>query len=337
MIIPDPERFALVREMWRLMLTGAYTPREDMGEGHQGVELPHPPARRRIGGDAPGPLRHFHKIFSNPFYAGVIEWNGRTYPGKHEPMVTIADYERVQELLGRTHQRRRKTREFAPYRHLSAAPSAVSGVTAQETKNRYGSRYVYYHCHQAPPRLPLPREGGGAVPPCGADPGVPPTELRVPDEFLPQLGPLLARSMEKRELTKKRSVERSRLPSRATGDRGGVGKPAPAPGAGDLISDADFLKDRAKLEREKLGVTEELAKKARGQKRFKILSEILVSFNQTAANCFSAGLAREAQRFILQICGSNFLLGSQEALIDAKKPFRRWTPDAKIFPACGHL
>lgn len=96
----------------------------------------------------------------------------------------------------------------------------------------------------------------------------------------------------------------------------------------DLITDADFLKDRAKLEREKLGVAEELATKARGQNRFK-LSEILVSFNKHAASCFSPG-SREAQRFILQICGSNFLLGSQEAKIDARKPFRRWTPDATI-------
>ena len=320
-IIPDPERFALVREMWRLMLTGAYTPREIWEKATKEWSF-RTLQRRRIGGE-PLALSAIYKIFSNPFYAGVIEWNGRTFPGKHEPMVTIADYERVQELLGRTHQRRRKTREFALTGIFRCAECGF-GVTAQETKNRYGSRYVYYHCtkrrldyrcHEKAVELSrLVGQIQGFL-----------TELRVPDEFLPQLGPLLARSMEKRELTKK-EVERS-LTSRATEIEAEL-ENLRRLRVRDLISDADFLKDRAKLEREKLGVTEELAKKARGQKRFK-LSEILVSFNQTAANCFSPG-SREAQRFILQICGSNFLLGSQEALIDAKKPFRRWTPDADI-------
>src|SRR5260370_16870916 len=29
-IVPDPDRFSLIKEMWRLMLTGAYSPRQIM-------------------------------------------------------------------------------------------------------------------------------------------------------------------------------------------------------------------------------------------------------------------------------------------------------------------
>src|SRR5262249_27089280 len=142
-------------------------------------------------------------------------------------------------------------------------------------------------------------------------------ELRVPERFLPQIGRLLKESLEKQEEIKE-EVTRS-LTSRAAEIETELLNLRRLR-VREVISDEEFLKARADLEREKLRSAEELAKKARRQKRFE-LSEILFSFNQTAANCFSPGTP-EAQRFILQICGSNFLLGNQEALIDPRKPFR---------------
>jgi len=320
-IIADPERFGLVRELWRLMLTGAYTPREiwEKATKEWGFRTMQ---RRRIGGK-PLALSAVYKIFSNPFYAGVIEWDGRTFPGKHEPAITIAEYERVQMLLGRTHQRRRKTREFALTGIFRCAECGF-GVTAEEVKNRYGSRYTYYRCtkrrldyrcHQKAVGLALfEKQIQDFL-----------RELRVPERFLPQIGRLLRESLEKSEKIKE-EVTRS-LTSRAAEIETELLNLRRLR-VREVISDEEFMKDRADLEREKLRVAEELAKKARGQKQFE-LSEILVSFNQTAAHCFSPG-SNEAQRFILQICGSNFLLANQEVLIDARKPFRRWTPSATI-------
>jgi site-specific DNA recombinase len=318
-IIPDPERFGLVREMWRLMLTGAYTPREIWEKATKEWSF-RTMRRRRIGGE-PLALSAVYKIFSNPFYAGVIEWDGRTFPGKHEPMVSIAEYEKVQALLGREHQRRRKTREFALTGIFRCAECGF-GVTAEEKKNRYGSRYTYYHCTKR--RLDYrchQKAVGLAVLVAQIQEFL--RELRIPARFLPQLGPLLAESLAQREKTKE-EVERS-LTKRAAEIEAEL-ENLRRLRVRDLIGDPEFLKDRAALEREKLQVAEELAAKARGQKRFE-LSDILVSFNQIAEKCFAPG-SREAQRFILQICGSNFLLGNQEALIDARKPFRRWTEDA---------
>ena len=94
----------------------------------------------------------------------------------------------------------------------------------------------------------------------------------------------------------------------------------------DLISDDDFLnlKDWAEREREKLKLSQELALGGRERgSRFK-LSEILLSFNQLAEECFFVADPPE-QRRILQICGSNFRVHSREALVDAAKPFRKWT------------
>jgi len=80
-IVEDPERFLLVRRMWELMLTGAYPVGKiwEIATHTWGLRTK---KRRRIGG---GPLAKsaIYKLFTNPFYTGVIEWEGKTYPGKH--------------------------------------------------------------------------------------------------------------------------------------------------------------------------------------------------------------------------------------------------------------
>src|SRR5262249_32052477 len=95
-IIPDPERFGMVQEMWRLMPSGASTPREIWQKAHDewGFET----LRYRRRGGTPIALSVIYHVLTNPFYAGVIAWQGKTYPGNHKPMVTLAEFEKVQGL-----------------------------------------------------------------------------------------------------------------------------------------------------------------------------------------------------------------------------------------------
>ena len=128
-IVPDPERFAIMRRMWELMLTGTYSPRQilEIATDQWGLRTK---KRRRTGGKALT-LGALYKIFEAPFYAGVIERHGRTYPGKHEPMVTLEEFERVQALLGRPRLPRPKVREFA-FTGLIRCGSCGCAVTAEE-------------------------------------------------------------------------------------------------------------------------------------------------------------------------------------------------------------
>ena len=42
-----------------------------------------------------------YRIFSNLFYTGDFEWNGKRYKGIHEPMITRDEFDRAQKIIGR--------------------------------------------------------------------------------------------------------------------------------------------------------------------------------------------------------------------------------------------
>lgn len=46
----------------------------------------------------------FYHMLHNPFYAGKFWWpkkNGELYTGKHTPMITWDEYERIQTIISR--------------------------------------------------------------------------------------------------------------------------------------------------------------------------------------------------------------------------------------------
>ncbi|HEX5874595.1 MAG TPA: recombinase family protein [Pyrinomonadaceae bacterium] len=41
-----------------------------------------------------------HRLLQSRVYTGDFDWNNRTYRGSHEPLISTALFERVQEILG---------------------------------------------------------------------------------------------------------------------------------------------------------------------------------------------------------------------------------------------
>jgi DNA invertase Pin-like site-specific DNA recombinase len=132
-LIPDPERFPLIRRMWDLMLTGLYTPPKivEIADKEWGLRTR---TTRRTGGK-PLARSTIYKIFTRPFYYGWFEYpngSGQWFQGKHEPMVTEAEYDRVQTLLGRKGNPRPQSHfEFA-FTGLIRCGDCDRAVTAEE-------------------------------------------------------------------------------------------------------------------------------------------------------------------------------------------------------------
>lgn len=82
-------------------------------------------------------------ILSNPFYCGLMR-NGRTgeiFEGKHEPMISIAGFDRIQDIkAGRF--TKKATRRCHAYRRLFCCARCGKALTGERQKG-----HVYYRCH----------------------------------------------------------------------------------------------------------------------------------------------------------------------------------------------
>lgn len=151
-ILPDPDRFDLVRKMWDLMLTGIYNPEQirNIANKEWGFRTK---KTKRFGGNELS-RSVIYKMFTNPFFAQIIEYKGKQYNGVHKKMVTLEEFDAVQFMLGRKGKPRTKTRNFAFTAGNIRCGECSCFVTA-ETKTKLVKRtgklkdYTYYRCtHQ---------------------------------------------------------------------------------------------------------------------------------------------------------------------------------------------
>jgi DNA invertase Pin-like site-specific DNA recombinase len=82
-----------------------------------------------------------YKLLRNPFYKGIMPWNGGLYPGKYEALVEESTWQRVQALLD-SHLKPKNTKHDFPYRGVLTCGHCGCVITAEIKKDRY----VYYHC-----------------------------------------------------------------------------------------------------------------------------------------------------------------------------------------------
>jgi DNA invertase Pin-like site-specific DNA recombinase len=109
----DPERFILIRKTWDLVLTGSYGPLQALRMLNEewGYRIP---KHKKICGK-PMTRSYIYKMLTDPFYYGEFEYpvgSGILYKGKHQPMITKEEFDRVQIFLGVKGRPRPKTHEF---------------------------------------------------------------------------------------------------------------------------------------------------------------------------------------------------------------------------------
>ena len=84
-----------------------------------------------------------HQILRKRLYTGDFDWDGSTYTGTHEPLVTRECWQRVQELLdARAENKTRKVKHDFAYTGLVHC-GHCGCLFVGELKKR---KYVYYHC-----------------------------------------------------------------------------------------------------------------------------------------------------------------------------------------------
>lgn len=147
-VIPDPERFDTVRKLWSLLLSQRHTAPEIMKIANEEWGFRTRKTKRMGGKQLTRSL--IYKIFSNPFYCGIIKRDGQTYRGAHKAMISVDEFDKAQQILGRNTCKRPKKHKFT-YTGIIRCGECGSMVTAEKKTKPSGRQYIYYHCTKRKP------------------------------------------------------------------------------------------------------------------------------------------------------------------------------------------
>ena len=92
-------------------------------------------------------LSHFHRLLTHPYYKGLVRYKGITYPGNHEPLVSEATWEKVQETLqakGRAGEKQRKHPHYL--KGTVYCGDCGSRLLVSNNRGRRGKVYPYFIC-----------------------------------------------------------------------------------------------------------------------------------------------------------------------------------------------
>jgi len=309
----DPERFSKIRQLFSLFLNG-YSTRQIWQIAREEWDL-RTPRCRKVGGRLIA-LSYVHKILTNPFYAGVLVWGGRSYQGAHEPAISLEDFDRVQSLLRKPDKARSHRRSFAFTGMIHCGECGVL-VTAEEKTNRYGSHYTYYHCTRRRTDYRC-RQRSISLAPLEAQIHDFLTQLCLPDEL--HRWAVKHGSAANAE-TNRVHDERRRALQDAVSRTNASLENLTSLRIRDLISDGEFVRERSKLENEGIRLRKKLDEADKPVDTFEPFDS-LVSFGNRAADWFRHG-DNQTKRLLLGIVGSNLILKDKRLSIEAKKPFCR--------------
>ncbi len=143
-IAVDPERAPLVREAFELYATGDYALSELAAlMEHRGLRsrpTPRVPSR-------PLGANRLQELLRSDYYVGVVRYRGSSYPGRHEPIVPLPLYERVQELLEAKNLAGERDRIHHHYLKGTLYCGECGGrLIFSRNRGRHGGLYDYFLC-----------------------------------------------------------------------------------------------------------------------------------------------------------------------------------------------
>lgn len=131
-VIADPEKYLFVKKIFDLYATGVYSIR-DLAKVMYAEGL-----RTKYGKKVhPGEIHH---ILKNPFYIGLIRYNGHIHKGNHPPIVGSDSFKKVQDMLDGRPQDKGNKHKF-PLRGFFTCGECGCSITAEIQR-----AHTYYRC-----------------------------------------------------------------------------------------------------------------------------------------------------------------------------------------------
>jgi len=139
--VKDEPRASFVQEIFELYSTGNYSVKAL-------VEIMHKKGLRNSYENKVLKSR-MHELLSDPFYMGKIRWNGQTYPGDHEPIITKGIFEEVQQKLVRQYKNPQYKKHLPVFKSKIICEECEGTITWEIQKGHwYGHCNHYKNCSQ---------------------------------------------------------------------------------------------------------------------------------------------------------------------------------------------
>ncbi len=131
-VIPDPEKRHFIRKIFELYTSGSYSLRDIAHQMYdEGLRTKY---GKRV---FPSEIHH---VIKNPFYTGATPYKGQIYPGKHEPIVSVELFDKVQDMRGNRPQDKGNKHKFALRGFLTCGECGCK-ITAEVQRG-----HTYYRC-----------------------------------------------------------------------------------------------------------------------------------------------------------------------------------------------
>ncbi|KUK51712.1 MAG: Recombinase [candidate division TA06 bacterium 32_111] len=143
-IYVDKEKSPLIKKAFETYATGKYTLKElrkiinELGlRGRRGKMLS---------------ISNYQYILKNPFYHGLIRYNGEYFEGKHEPIIAKKLFDEAQEVMKQKSKPQKADKmKFFLYRGLFKCGECGFTITADKKIKPSGKSYTYYYCTKKNP------------------------------------------------------------------------------------------------------------------------------------------------------------------------------------------
>lgn len=142
-VILDPERAPLVAKAFQLYAKGDKTVQQVADqlatEGLTTAPTPKIPSKAIT-------QPTLNKVLTNPYYKGMMRYNGALYEGSHEKLVDAQTWERVQDIL-KSNLQGERTRQHPHFLKSTVWCGSCGGrLLVQVSKNKMGNHYHYFMC-----------------------------------------------------------------------------------------------------------------------------------------------------------------------------------------------
>jgi site-specific DNA recombinase len=144
-VIVDEKRAPLVKLAFTLYSTGEWSLKrlaahlEEQGLRSRGTRR-YP--ERPLGDN------RIQKMLHNPYYMGIVAWNGERYPGKHDRLVSEDTFDRVQALLAAARVSGERPQKHEHYLRGSVVCDECLGrLLYGRHRGRGGRQYDYFCCN----------------------------------------------------------------------------------------------------------------------------------------------------------------------------------------------